>query len=464
METKTLKSIPTYPSEKLEHHSEGQSATPISFRGYTAESLLQAYREAGPVFTTEINGEEEVILAGMDANEQAWRSPDEWSYHHAVAVFREELSQVHLTQLDGAPHRRKRRLLNKGFKNSSVMSGMPATARIIAEGLEAMVGREVELHEALMKVFTRAQSASSVKVDLDEAALERMVDFEEGFIGALFMTEAERQLVYNRAAYVGKKEVVLNQLHSIVKARLEGETKDDLLDQVIHQKTSESVEPLSEEELIYDAYLMLIAGTGNTSKLLCYLVDVLAKHPAWTAELREEIGDFDISRMARGMQDFPLLKATLMETERLFPAAPVLPRVPARDTEFLGFPLAAGCHCLHQVALMHYDDTIYEDPFAFKPRRWLENDYPKAAHGTFGGGSHVCLGMNVTRVQMPLTIAYLLSRYDFEVLRQGNAGTVRHAETELARQAAEYFDAEFLAECTLATNFEPCAMCAGTMK
>lgn len=408
-------SPPVYPAERLERHSSGDSATPIHFRGYTAESLLRAYRTAGSVFRTEINGVSEIVLAGMEANEQAWRSPDNWSYHHAVAVFREELSKVHLTQLDGSAHRRKRRLLNKGFKNSSVLSGMATTAGVIADGLEAMVGKEVELHEELMKVFTRAQAASSVKIDLDDAAVERMVDFEEGFIGALFMTEAERELVYNRAAYVGKKEVVLNQLHTIVKERLDGQSKDDLLDAVIHQKTSESIDPLSEEELIYDAYLMLIAGTGNTSKLLSYLVNTLAENPGLIAELREEIGDFDASRMARGMQEFPLLKATLMETERLFPAAPVLPRVPARDIEFLGFPLAEGRHCLHMVALMHFDETVYEDPFTFKPRRWLENDYPKAAHGTFGGGSHVCLGMNVTRIQMPLTIAYLLSRYDFEV-------------------------------------------------
>lgn len=415
MITTTDKTIPTYPAEKLERHADVESGTPINFRGYTAESLLRAYRETGPVFTTEINGNEEIILAGMDANDQAWRSPDDWSYHHAVAVFREELSKVHLTQLDGVSHRRKRRLLNKGFKNSSVMAGLQSTAQVIGEGLEQMAGTEVELHEALMAVFTRAQAASSIKVDLDDAAIERMVDFEEGFIGALFMTPEERELVYNRSAYVSKKEVVLNQLHGIVKERLNGETKDDLLDSVIHQKTAASLEPLSEEELIYDAYLMLIAGTGNTSKLLCYLVDTLARNPDWTAELRKEIGEFDASRMARGMQDFPLLKATLMETERLFPAAPVLPRVPSRDIEFLGFPLQAGTHCLHQVALMHYDESIYEDPFVFKPRRWLDNDYPKAAHGTFGGGSHVCLGMNVTRIQMPLTIAYLLSRYDFEV-------------------------------------------------
>ncbi len=48
------------------------------------------------------------------------------------------------------------------------------------------------------------------------------------------------------------------------------------------------------------------------------------------------------------------------------------------------------------------------------------------------------------------------------LLRQGNRGSVCHAETELARQAARQFDADFLWRCTLVSTFEPCAMCAGT--
>ena|SRR5665213_388095 len=52
---------------------------------------------------------------------------------------------------------------------------------------------------------------------------------------------------------------------------------------------------------------------------------------------------------------------------------------------------------------------------------------------------------------------------DRVLMRQGNIGTVRHAETELARRAAEAYEPEFLWQCTLVSTFEPCAMCAGTM-
>ena len=47
------------------------------------------------------------------------------------------------------------------------------------------------------------------------------------------------------------------------------------------------------------------------------------------------------------------------------------------------------------------------------------------------------------------------------LLEQGNVDTLRHAETELARTAAQRWTAAELWGCTLVTTVEPCAMCAG---
>jgi tRNA(Arg) A34 adenosine deaminase TadA len=49
------------------------------------------------------------------------------------------------------------------------------------------------------------------------------------------------------------------------------------------------------------------------------------------------------------------------------------------------------------------------------------------------------------------------------LMRQGNINTVRHAETELARRAADAYPPEFLWTCTLVSTGESCAMCAGTI-
>jgi tRNA(Arg) A34 adenosine deaminase TadA len=51
---------------------------------------------------------------------------------------------------------------------------------------------------------------------------------------------------------------------------------------------------------------------------------------------------------------------------------------------------------------------------------------------------------------------------DTVLIEQGNVDSVNHAESVLARHAAQRFDAATLWGCTLVTTVEPCAMCAGT--
>ena len=409
--------IPYHHPDLLVKKTDSNSRVAIDFRGYTVESFLNAHHTCGSVYRTEINGLEEIIIGGVEVNEEAWRRPDDWSYSEAVKVFREELSDLHLTQLDRELHRRKRRLLNKAFKTSSVMDSLPQIALEIQRGIEAIANVEVEMHEALMEIFIRAQSVCSVKEKIPDGMLKKMVAFEEGFLGALFLNDKDRASVYSRTGYKEMKNEVLSYLYDIIHKRMRGESADDLLDTIIHQRTSSAFKPLSEEELIYDAYLLLIAGTGNTSKTLCYCLNELANSPEWMSQLVEEIGDFKVDSLARGMTNFPLLKATIMEAERLFPAAPVLPRVPAEDMDFLGHRLKKGSHCLHMLSLMHFDESVYEEPFQFKPKRWLKHNYPRQAHGTFGGGSHVCLGMNVARIQMPITLGFLLSKFELSVIK-----------------------------------------------
>ena len=52
---------------------------------------------------------------------------------------------------------------------------------------------------------------------------------------------------------------------------------------------------------------------------------------------------------------------------------------------------------------------------------------------------------------------------DTVLAEQGNIDTVNHAESTLARSAAANYPGAYLAQCTLVTTFEPCAMCAGTV-
>lgn len=49
------------------------------------------------------------------------------------------------------------------------------------------------------------------------------------------------------------------------------------------------------------------------------------------------------------------------------------------------------------------------------------------------------------------------------LIEQGNINTLNHAKSTLCRVAFENYTQEYLWKCTLYTNFEPCAMCAGSI-
>ncbi|KAJ6004648.1 hypothetical protein N7540_013017 [Penicillium herquei] len=61
--------------------------------------------------------------------------------------------------------------------------------------------------------------------------------------------------------------------------------------------------------------------------------------------------------------------------------------------------------------------------------------------------------------------AALLLRPDNETVLMSSLSLshVRHAECELARNAADNYDWNYLAKCTMVSTWEPCAMCAGTI-
>ncbi|CAG8031318.1 unnamed protein product [Penicillium salamii] len=60
--------------------------------------------------------------------------------------------------------------------------------------------------------------------------------------------------------------------------------------------------------------------------------------------------------------------------------------------------------------------------------------------------------------------AILLAPDNETILLSSNSlSHVRHAESELARNAADNYDWTYLSRCTLVSTWEPCAMCAGAI-
>ena len=110
------------------------------------------------------------------------------------------------------------------------------------------------------------------------------------------------------------------------------------------------------------------------------------------------------------MAAFPVLKAVIQEVERCYLPAPVIPKMTAKDIDFMGYHLRGGVPVMHLHGLAHFEAARYPDPFVFNPGRWMD-DSPATRANAFGGGIHLCLGMGVTRLYVPLILGMIAADY-----------------------------------------------------
>lgn len=78
-----------------------------------------------------------------------------------------------------------------------------------------------------------------------------------------------------------------------------------------------------------------------------------------------------------------------------------------------------------------------------------------------------CLSLQTTAQDLHAKrpfVALLLAPDNTTVLLSSHSlSHVRHAETEVARAAADNFAFDYLVGCTIVSSWEPCAMCAGSI-
>jgi len=209
------------------------------------------------------------------------------------------------------------------------------------------------------------------------------------------------------------KKEVFAELERILDERLRSsEEPDDNLTAII-KASRETGQTVSRWELINTIYLILLAGIHNTSNLIHWCLLYLSSDPAWARELRDELSQWDTANF-KGMNQFPRLKATIQEVQRLRPGAIIHRLTAARDFEFDGYLVPRGAEIIHVNTLVHFLDSVYEEPFKFNPRRYLGGRaYPPKANGFFGGGTHICLGMNLAMVHTPIILANVVRDYQY---------------------------------------------------
>ncbi|KAI2610810.1 putative cytochrome P450 [Hypoxylon fragiforme] len=168
-------------------------------------------------------------------------------------------------------------------------------------------------------------------------------------------------------------------------------------------------------ELREDAMSYIAAGSDTTTNTMTYLVWTVCRRPdvkaKLVAELRALPPDFSDHEHLRHL---PYLDHVITETLRLYSAAPSgLPRVvPQGGAVLAGRFVPGGYTVSAQAYSMHRNPRVYPAPLEFKPERWEKPTRAmKAAFVPFGGGSRICIGLHLAKMELRLATARFFTRF-----------------------------------------------------
>ncbi|KAF5982362.1 cytochrome P450 monooxygenase [Fusarium bulbicola] len=171
---------------------------------------------------------------------------------------------------------------------------------------------------------------------------------------------------------------------------------------------------LSDDEIRAEAQAYIVAGSGTTATTLTYLVYSVCSHADVRQMLVEELMGLPNDFGHSDLRELPHLNNIVDETLRLHTAAPsALPRdVPAGGAHLAGYFLPSDTVVSTQAWTLHRDPDVFPDPETWSPSRWEKSS--KMMHDAimpFGGGSRVCIGKHLARMELRLAGARIFRAF-----------------------------------------------------
>ncbi|KAI6781323.1 Bifunctional cytochrome P450/NADPH--P450 reductase ascE [Emericellopsis cladophorae] len=207
-----------------------------------------------------------------------------------------------------------------------------------------------------------------------------------------------------------------------------GSQKKDLLTAMINGRDPKTGEGLSDESILNNMIVFLIAGHETTSALLSFYFYYLLTRPDVFEKAQAEVDDV----IGRGpvtlehMSKLPYIEAGLRETLRLHPTAPVItfhtrPDLDIEKTTIGGgrFEVTRGQGIVALLVEMQRDPAVWgDDADEFKPERMTEekfNALPANSWKPFGNGIRGCIGRSFAWQESLLILAMLLQNFNFRL-------------------------------------------------
>ena len=184
---------------------------------------------------------------------------------------------------------------------------------------------------------------------------------------------------------------------------------------------------LTKEDLLGSVIEILFGGVDTISNTMQWVIYMMARNPDKQAILRQEVLSV-LGEQNHASPDtiaqMPYLRAWVRETLRLYPPIMILTRITSKDLILSGYQIPAGTE-LHLLAYqMSRDESVFDEPNAFRPERWLRGKKVSLQNSKFveakevfsslpfGFGRRMCIGRRIAELELHLLLARIVQQFE----------------------------------------------------
>jgi cytochrome P450 family 135 len=311
-----------------------------------------------------------------------------------------------LLLIEGEEHLARRRLMLPPFHGERM--------RAYEELMRSAAERELE-GWPLESPFPLHPAMQAITLDVILRAVfgvtdsERREELRAALVEILSLTQSPRMLgyavpflqwLYRRvAALVGRADELLAEEITERRADPELERREDVLSLLVAAR-DENGEAMSDVELRDQLMTLLMAGHETTATALAWSFDLLFRNPA----------AMERATAAAEEGDERYLDAVAEEALRLRPVVPFIGRELEAEMELGGWELPADTTVMPAIYLAHTRGDVFEDPYAFRPERFLDGGPETYSWVPFGGGTRRCIGAAFAQFEMRVVLRTILAR------------------------------------------------------
>ncbi len=391
-----------------------------------ADWTTKLHRRHGPTFTVKVGGlPPAVVTTDRDAVKRLFMG-DPKVKRHANDLLIPFVGRQSVMVLEPVSHLARRKLLLPPFHGERVQGYARLMQTLVDEELETWTNGDVVAIQPVAQALTLdviLQAVLGIRDVSVRRELRRLFDkmTNPATTLATYLPQVSRRAWWNLPAYPYWR--LKDQLDAILFAHIAStradrqlEEREDVLALLVQARDAEGV-GLTDTELRDELVTLIAAGHETTATAIAWGALLLALDPPQR-------------------RDPEYLDAIVKEVLRI--RSPV--------------PIAAARHVLEPFALgrwtippeaivivdaygLHHDPTIYSDPEAFRPDRFLDGA-PEHAFLPFGGGAHRCIGAALAQLEMKVVLGALLDRFDLDPVRDGIEGVRRRGVTMAPRDGA----------------------------